>query len=135
PHRNCARSHTRTTVIWKPFVRAASNATQKRATNQREISRLIWSAGLRGFQSSHGQSPHLLGCGVGRVATPSLSQQGLPVSFWVRLRSGYFTANSSGYPGSIRREKVLRSCHSSILARQKIRNTFATASAKKSFTR
>src|SRR5439155_16249210 len=80
-HRNCARSHTRTTGIWKRFVHAVSSAIQKRATSLREISRLIWSAGSTGARSSRGRSHLPRESGAGRDVIRSWLPQALPVSF------------------------------------------------------
>ncbi len=62
-----ARSHTRTTGIWKRFVRAVSSAIQKRATNPREISRLIWSAGWTDARLSRVRSQFLRGWDAGHA--------------------------------------------------------------------
>src|SRR5436190_14174038 len=70
-HRNCGRSHARTTGIWKPFVHAVLSAIQKRATNLREISRLIWSAGLTDARLSRVQSQFLRGWDAGHAVIQS----------------------------------------------------------------
>src|SRR6267142_5930507 len=90
---NYARWRHRSIEIWKRFVHAVSNVIQKHATSPPETSEPIWNAGWAAVQSSLARFHAQRGSGAGHVVTRNWLEQRLPVSFWARLRFGYFAAN------------------------------------------
>src|SRR5262249_29104760 len=120
-------------AIWKRSAPAVWNRMQRHVINLPVISLLISSAGLSTVQLQLGRSALPRESGGGRDAIQSSSVPLFSVFLSEPPPFGYFEKIFSARPRPFRPRAALPSYHLSILARPKIRNTSAMASAKRFF--